>query len=849
YFIVKLQDYTAVEKDEVVLDCELSKDVPVKWFKDEKEIKASKMVTIKTEGKRRLLSIKKVESKDKGDYVCDCGTDKTMSNVNIEVPPTIEVDVKLIEGLIVKAGSKIKLPAIIRGIPVPTAKWVMDGSEIKTEGNYSIDSDNFSTVLNIKDCTRKDTGEYLLTVANPAGSKTVALHLTVLDVPSPPVGPINILEITPDHMVINWRPPKDDGGSPVMNYIVEKRESKKETWGVVSSGSTSTKVKIPRLQKGCEYIMRVRAENKIGIGEPLESQPTVAKHMFDPPAPPGKPVASDITENAVTVSWTMPKSDGGSPISGYIVERREISGKWIRVNKTPVLDLRYRAHGLFEGNTYEFRIFAENMAGISKPSPVSDPVRASRPITPPGPPVNPKLKDWSKQSADLVWTKPNRDGGSPVLGYIIECQKSTSVQWDRINKDDLIKQCAFRVPGLIEGTEYRFRVRAANVYGEGEPRELPESVIAKDILQPPEINLDVTCRDSMTFRVGQTIAVTARVKGRPDPDITWSKDARVLTSDKRTEINNNYPLVELIVKEATRADHGKYSIVAKNSSGQAQAAVVVNVLDRPGPYTPGPVADLGVADITKMSCQLSWSPPENDGGSSVTHYILEKREADRKTWATVIADLKKTSFSVANLVPGSEYYFRVTAVNEYGSGVPKDTGSAILATNPISKFILFALNLKLKNIIIFITKYLQIPNIYLFTTKGEPDPPKKVDVMDITKNSATVAWEPPLRDGGAKIDGYIIDYIEDGQPDEHWTPYSVVKDLSIVVVGLKEGKKYKFRVAARNPVGSSLPREVEGVFEIKEQLSKSLSFSVPVCSSHALFLFYLCFLCSFFSGT
>ncbi|MGH0162701.1 UNVERIFIED_CONTAM: hypothetical protein FKN15_048218 [Acipenser sinensis] len=185
-----------------------------------------------------------------------------------------------------------------------------------------------------------------------------------------------------------------------------------------------------------------------------------------------------------------------------------------------------------------------------------------------------------------------------------------------------------------------------------------------------------------------------------------------------------------------------------------------------------------------MSCKLSWSPPENDGGSSVTHYILEKREADRKTWATVIADLKKTSFSVANLVPGNEYYFRVTAVNEYGSGVPKDTGSAILATNPIS----------------------------------EPDPPKKVDVMDITKNSATVAWEPPLRDGGAKIDGYIIDYIEDGQPDEHWTPYSVVKDLSIVVVGLKEGKKYKFRVAARNPVGSSLPREVEGMFEIKEQL-------------------------------
>uniref|UniRef100_A0A8C1WDJ7 Ig-like domain-containing protein n=1 Tax=Cyprinus carpio TaxID=7962 RepID=A0A8C1WDJ7_CYPCA len=84
YFTTKLQDYTAVEKDEVTFDCELSRDVPVKWFKNEIEIKASKMVTIKVEGKRRILNLKKVENKDKGLYVCDCGTDKTSANLNIE---------------------------------------------------------------------------------------------------------------------------------------------------------------------------------------------------------------------------------------------------------------------------------------------------------------------------------------------------------------------------------------------------------------------------------------------------------------------------------------------------------------------------------------------------------------------------------------------------------------------------------------------------------------------------------------------------------------------------------------------------------------------------------------------
>lgn len=84
YFTVKLQDYTAVEKDEVTLDCELSKDVPVMWYHNETEIKASKMVTISAEANRRVLSIKKVDDRDKGQYICDCGTDKTMANINIE---------------------------------------------------------------------------------------------------------------------------------------------------------------------------------------------------------------------------------------------------------------------------------------------------------------------------------------------------------------------------------------------------------------------------------------------------------------------------------------------------------------------------------------------------------------------------------------------------------------------------------------------------------------------------------------------------------------------------------------------------------------------------------------------
>ncbi len=80
YFTTKLQDYTAVEKDEVTLMCELSKSgAQVKWLKDGKEITPSKNVLIKADGKKRILTVKKAEKANIGEYVCDCGSDITCS--------------------------------------------------------------------------------------------------------------------------------------------------------------------------------------------------------------------------------------------------------------------------------------------------------------------------------------------------------------------------------------------------------------------------------------------------------------------------------------------------------------------------------------------------------------------------------------------------------------------------------------------------------------------------------------------------------------------------------------------------------------------------------------------------
>lgn len=38
----------------------------------------------------------------------------------------------------------------------------------------------------------------------------------------------------------------------------------------------------------------------------------------------------------------------------------------------------------------------------------------------PSKPTSVELTDWDKDHADLKWKKPEKDGGAPITGYIIE---------------------------------------------------------------------------------------------------------------------------------------------------------------------------------------------------------------------------------------------------------------------------------------------------------------------------------------------------------------------------------------------------------------------------------------------
>lgn len=73
-----------------------------------------------------------------------------------------------------------------------------------------------------------------------------------------------------------------DGGAPISNYIVDKRETSRANWAQVSSKIKGSNVEfnVEKLIEGREYQFRIRAENTWGVGNPLITNPVIAKNPF-----------------------------------------------------------------------------------------------------------------------------------------------------------------------------------------------------------------------------------------------------------------------------------------------------------------------------------------------------------------------------------------------------------------------------------------------------------------------------------------------------------------------------------------------------------------------------------------
>lgn len=84
-----------------------------------------------------------------------------------------------------------------------------------------------------------------------------------------------------------WKLPADDGGMPVSNYIIEKRDIESDKWTLVTARAMDTQYVVTGLQEKHAFYFRIFAENCVGVSKvkEIESPVVVQPPHFAPNKP------------------------------------------------------------------------------------------------------------------------------------------------------------------------------------------------------------------------------------------------------------------------------------------------------------------------------------------------------------------------------------------------------------------------------------------------------------------------------------------------------------------------------------------------------------------------------------
>lgn len=103
----------------------------------------------------------------------------------------------------------------------------------------------------------------------------------LLDVPSAPRN-LHVKECSKDYVDIAWNAPNTDGGSEILQYVIEKRDVTRGigTWMVCGTvGGAECRFRAGKLFQGNAYQFRVSAENRVGTGPATEMQEAIVAQL------------------------------------------------------------------------------------------------------------------------------------------------------------------------------------------------------------------------------------------------------------------------------------------------------------------------------------------------------------------------------------------------------------------------------------------------------------------------------------------------------------------------------------------------------------------------------------------
>ncbi len=650
--------------------------------------------------------------------------------------------------------------ALTWSAPVTTGGAVVTDYEIQYSSNgttWTTFSDSVSTTASVTVTGLTNGTAYTFRVAavNGAGAGTYSTASSSVTPFTTPGTPTSVTPTRGNGQVsLSWTAPVSNGGSAIIQYRVQfaaEGSDDYSSWSsAVSTLSTSTSYVVTGLTNGTSYKFRVVATNAAGNGSYSSASSAVMPFTVS-----GAPT-SIVTTNGVSqvaLSWTAPTSTGGDSITDYVIQHSSNSGStWTTFSDSVSTSTSATVTGLTNGTSYVFRVAAVNAAGTGTYSSAS---ASATPRTVSDAPSSVVATAGNGQ-VSLSWTVPESNGGSAVTDYSIEYSTDASA-WTSFS-DGTSTLRAATVTDLTNGVAYYFRVSAINLVGTSSASAPSSPVTPLTVPTAPTITQITTGNALLTV-----VFSAAGDGGNPITTYQYSTDGGA-TWQTRAVGSTSSPLIisALSTNGTTALSNGTtYSVQlrAVNSAGTGSASTSTTATPTTVPGAPTSVSSSPGAS----AIDLEWTAPTSHGGAAVSDYLIEMSTNGGSTWTTFSDGVSITpSASVTGLTNGTQYIFRVSAVNSVGTGVASSWTTSV-------------------------------------APRTAPGTPSNLALVP-GASSVAATWTPPSN-GGSTITDYIIEYSTDNST---WVTFSdgLSTVASTTISGLSNGTAYYVRVSAVNAAGS-----------------------------------------------
>ena len=260
--------------------------------------------------------------------------------------------------------------------------------------------------------------------------------------------------------------------------------------------------------------------------------------------------------------------------------------------------------------------------------------------------------------ADVTFTAPASDGGSPITSYEV-----TSSPGGITGTLSGASGGTVNIKGLAIGTAYTFTVTASNAVYTSES-SVASSPAITPITTPdaPTIGTATTLSDSAI-----SVAFTPPSNGGGSPITSYTVTS---SPGGYTATGSTSPIV---VSGLNGGTGYTFTVTATNAAGTSDASGSSNQATTDTRISDAPI--IGTATAGFEQATITFTAPAHDGGAAITSYVATSSPGGIRG---TVSGPGSGEITVTGLTNGVDYTFTVTAVNENGTSAPSSASNPVI---------------------------------------------------------------------------------------------------------------------------------------------------------------------------